>query len=532
MSRIRCDCGLEHDEYDDYTSDEDVSTDDEYYDFDYDDEDEIPKCAQCMKTADQTKDLVLRICTHCKTAHYCTRKCQKTHWIHHKEFCDSVWKMAQLLSGPGTNYPVELQDDLEENLARFKYECKSWPVFKTVPGEPPCPKPPNTAKTLYMRSMGDKPPSPRPRPTATAAAPATTTKATTPAKPTTPAKATSTTAAKVTTPSAKAPTPAAKAATPAPVAKVVAVKATTPAPVKPVTPVKTTTVPKATPGSPAKATPVIPVSPAKPAIPATPTPAPKFANVSFMDAPAAKATPTTKFTPVFKTTTLSSNNDIKLSKPTIKPFTLPALRSDPAGTPISTNSTKSPFFSKEPGQQVISHGLIKHIENPYRCLSDKTWLHNRPEEDVYKLLIDCFRMRQHDNFTVEGLKDKDSLYGGASNSQAGFKRFLVLAESRTDLLPGWWFMGKAAANCLRLGGGLGATPNEWSSLARKVDKAAIIDHYSNPEMPMQLRMLGEQIYLRGPGGQSGVAMLEFKMEAESMNMYDMTVDMSRLGRKR
>lgn len=137
-------------------------------------------------------------------------------------------------------------------------------------------------------------------------------------------------------------------------------------------------------------------------------------------------------------------------------------------------------------------------------------------------------MRQHDDFTVEGLKDKDGLYGGANHSQAGFKRFLVKAEARQDLLPHWWFMGKAAANCLRMGGGLGATGTEWSSLARKVDKAAIIDHYANPEMPMQLRMLGEQIYLRGPAGQSGAQMINLKMEAESGGVYDMVLDMSRL----
>jgi splicing suppressor protein 51 len=183
----------------------------------------------------------------------------------------------------------------------------------------------------------------------------------------------------------------------------------------------------------------------------------------------------------------------------------------------------------EPGQEVISNGLVKHIDKPYHHLHSRTWLHNRPEEDVFKLLIDCFRMRQHDNYTIEGVKDEDSVYGGASHSQAGFKRFLVLAESRTDLLPSWWFMGKAAANCLRMGGGLGAKGTKWSSLSSKVDKAAIIDHYANPEMPMQLRLLGEQIYLRGPGGQSGAQMIKMKMENDGM--YEMTLDMSRLGSK-
>ncbi|KAK3817920.1 MAG: putative MYND domain protein [Linnemannia elongata] len=189
-------------------------------------------------------------------------------------------------------------------------------------------------------------------------------------------------------------------------------------------------------------------------------------------------------------------------------------------------NTGATFSTSSARQEVISKGLKKHIDKPYHRLNSKTWLHDRPEEDVYKLLIDCFRMRQHDDFTTEGLKDKDGLYGGASHSHAGFKRFLVKAEARQDLLPHWWFMGKAAANCLRMGGGLGATGTEWSSLSRKVDKAAIIDHYANPEMPMQLRMLGEQVYLRGPAGQSGVPMIKLKIESEGM--YDMIVDMTRL----
>ncbi|KAK3838979.1 MAG: putative MYND domain protein [Linnemannia gamsii] len=200
-----------------------------------------------------------------------------------------------------------------------------------------------------------------------------------------------------------------------------------------------------------------------------------------------------------------------------------------AGTGTGTGATTIGGNDEQALEEVVSKGLIKHIDKTYHHLYAKTWLHNRPEEDVFKLLIDCFRMRQHDNFTVEGIQDKDSVYGGASHSQAGFKRFLVLAESRTDLLPNWWFMGKAAANCLRLGGGLGSNGTKWSLLSSKVDKAAIIEHYANPEMPMQLRMLAEQVYGRGVGGQSGAQMLKFKMDND--DMYNMTLDMTRVGFK-
>lgn len=502
--KYQCDCGFDHDQ-DAYFvySDDDITDDDEDdYSEDYDDEshsnsdsdsesgeeevDPTPRCAQCHKTADQTRELVLRLCTLCKTAHYCTRKCQKTHWIHHKEFCDSVYKMTELLKS--SNYPPGLHDDLQENLDRFKLECKSWPVAKTGPGEPPGPTPPATSKILYMRSMGDKPPkrSRPPKPTVIAATAATA--AATPAKAATPlTKAAAATTTRTATAATKVSTPATKTAAPAP-AKAAASSTT-----------------KATPASSAKST-----TPAKPVTPVSTT-----------------AKPVTPITKAAKTavnlTPPSSNGNVKFTTPTTSPI---KIGNDASGAPVMTNSSKSPLFVKEPGQEVISKGLKKHIDKPYHHLNSKTWLHDRPEEDVYKLLIDCFRMRQHDDFTTEGLKDKDGLYGGASHSQAGFKRFLVKAEARQDLLPQWWFMGKAAANCLRMGGGLGAAGTEWSSLTRKVDKAAIIDHYANPEMPMQLRMLGEQIYLRGPAGQSGVPMIKRKLESEGM--YDLTLDMTRL----
>ncbi|KAF8930517.1 hypothetical protein BGZ47_000501 [Haplosporangium gracile] len=502
--KYQCDCGFDHDqdEYYDFYSDYDITDDDEvdysedddesYFNSDSDSEpnevDSTPQCAQCHKTADQTKELVLRLCTHCKTAHYCTRKCQKTHWIHHKEFCDSVWKMTELLKG--SNYPPGLYNDLKENLDRFRFECKSWPVIKTTPGEPPGPKPPATSKILYMRSMGDKPPksSRPPKPTAAAIANA-------PAKATaTPSKAAARTTTKPAAPATKVSTPAAKAATPV-------TKTATSAPSKPAA---TTTI-KATPASPAK-----PTISAKPVVPMATTAKPAISITK-------AATTSVNMTPP------SSNGNVNFTTPTAKPI---KIGRDASGAPIMTNSSKSPLFVKESGQEVISNGLIKHIDKPYHHLNNRTWLHDRPEEDVYKLLIDCFRMRQHDDFTMEGLKDKDGLYGEASHSQAGFKRFLVKAEARMDLLPHWWFMGKAAANCLRLGGGLGATGTEWSSLARKVDKAAIIDHYANPEMPMQLRMLGEQIYQRGLAGQCGAHMIKLKMEAETEGIHNMTFDMT------
>ncbi len=157
-------------------------------------------------------------------------------------------------------------------------------------------------------------------------------------------------------------------------------------------------------------------------------------------------------------------------------------------------------------------GLTALVEKPFTKLSTKTWLYSRPEKDVYKLLIDTFRLRQQDNFTFEGHADDNSIYSGASNSVAGFQRFLSLAASRPGLLPPWWSSSKAE-ECKQLG-----LEGGWTSLTKMTEKGDVIEHYGDSKMPMQMRMFGEQVYGTGPGGQPGEAMMKMMMMSESGGM--------------
>ena len=50
--------------------------------------------------------------------------------------------------------------------------------------------------------------------------------------------------------------------------------------------------------------------------------------------------------------------------------------------------------------------------------------------------------------------------------------------------------------------------DDWSNLGHALEKSDIIERYDNQRAPMMLRMLGEKIYGRGPGGQDGTTMLE------------------------
>lgn len=81
--------------------------------------------------------------------------------------------------------------------------------------------------------------------------------------------------------------------------------------------------------------------------------------------------------------------------------------------------------------------LEVQIDKPFTALEKGTYLHDRSEKDVYKLLIDCFRMRQEDNYKLEGDVDVDSIYAGAGSSIKPFREFLRLATSRRGLLPSW-----------------------------------------------------------------------------------------------
>lgn len=127
-----------------------------------------------------------------------------------------------------------------------------------------------------------------------------------------------------------------------------------------------------------------------------------------------------------------------------------------------------------------------------------------------------------DNYNLEGDCDEDSIYGGQPNGLAGFRRFLRLAERARGVLPPWWNSEKAA-ECAGLG-----MRDGWSSLATAVEKHDIIEHYDHPRMPMELRILGEQIYGRGPGGQSGAMMVQLMKGTEGGGMASSTIDMNSL----
>lgn len=146
-------------------------------------------------------------------------------------------------------------------------------------------------------------------------------------------------------------------------------------------------------------------------------------------------------------------------------------------------------------------GLDQPIAKPFTRLDNGTWLHDRPEKDVYRVLIDAYRLRVEDIYTFEGEVDAGSLYAGEPSGLKGLRRFLQLASSRPGLLPPWW-----SAEKQRECEDLGMDSSQFQNLRCAVQKADIIEHYGDSRFPMQLRMFAEAVYRRGPGGQDGTAM--------------------------
>ncbi|KAM5347036.1 hypothetical protein ACJ41O_010041 [Fusarium nematophilum] len=148
-----------------------------------------------------------------------------------------------------------------------------------------------------------------------------------------------------------------------------------------------------------------------------------------------------------------------------------------------------------------SKGLDQPVPDPFTRLDNGTYLHGRPEADVYRLLIDAYRLHVEDSYVHDGDVDEDSLYAGAPDGLAGFRRFLREVAAHPRLLPSWWTAEKQQ-ECEEVGMKAG----EWSDLRCAVEKQDIIDHYGDSRFPMQLRMFNEAVYGRAPGGSDGTAM--------------------------
>ncbi|KAJ5919621.1 hypothetical protein N7454_009456 [Penicillium verhagenii] len=160
-----------------------------------------------------------------------------------------------------------------------------------------------------------------------------------------------------------------------------------------------------------------------------------------------------------------------------------------------------------------TNALDVDIAKPFHQIHAKKCLHGRSETDVYKLLVDSYRLRVEYDAKFGGIFDEDGIYGKSKDLRKGFKWFLTKVESQRDLLPEWWTDDKTD-KCVTFG----MTDSTWR-LESAVEKNELIKLYGSSSMPMQLRMFSEQIYgcASGglPSGRSGLSYLSMKMDMES-----------------
>lgn len=167
------------------------------------------------------------------------------------------------------------------------------------------------------------------------------------------------------------------------------------------------------------------------------------------------------------------------------------------GEPSSSSAAlPPPAFSSSSSTAVPPlKNLAVSIAQPFTQLQERAWLHNRPEEDVYKLLIDAFRLRL-DDYKFSRLNAGGSVFAGEPTSEPAFRAFLDRVESCEGLLPPWWSPEKRGA-CVRLGT---EEPEGWYSLCFAPEKGDFNERYGDPMMVMQMRIFVEQVYGIGPGG--------------------------------
>lgn len=150
------------------------------------------------------------------------------------------------------------------------------------------------------------------------------------------------------------------------------------------------------------------------------------------------------------------------------------------------------------------------VGQPFHKLHNGKWLHGRSERDVYKLLIDTYRLRLDDDCKFAFFRHPRSIYNDATDGgKWGFCQFLRMLHHRNQMLPEWW-SEKDPETCVEFG----CTSVDWN-LAHPVEARDIAARYGNALMPVQLRAFGEQAYGSAPADRSFSSVVEDIMHIEA-----------------
>lgn len=149
--------------------------------------------------------------------------------------------------------------------------------------------------------------------------------------------------------------------------------------------------------------------------------------------------------------------------------------------------------NKRCGRRTAPHAIMVldgTVDEPFTRLDYGTYLYDRSRKDVFRLLIDCYRLRVDDdhNFDSGVVPDDDGF-------RTGFRRFLDAAAQRENILPEWWDE-VATMECLAFYTGEG---EGWYHVTKRVSKRALSDHYGSPLMAMAASFAWPGHLSAGPG---------------------------------
>lgn len=163
-------------------------------------------------------------------------------------------------------------------------------------------------------------------------------------------------------------------------------------------------------------------------------------------------------------------------------------------------------------------------KKPFTAIDRNVFLHDPTEEKTYQLLIDTLRMRQEDEYALNGDIMSGTIYDQEPSSEKAFRTLIRKTKAVPGLLPPWWDE-ESTGKCLNY-----ARNSSEFSLACAQKKHDIQERWADTKMPMKLRMLAERVYGNTPGGHRSDAMLGMMMglEGDDLGMVSTTVDIASL----
>lgn len=188
------------------------------------------------------------------------------------------------------------------------------------------------------------------------------------------------------------------------------------------------------------------------------------------------------------------------------------------GVPVIPQLRGPPAIDSGLGQEIQTRfhyttsdgrALAVRVQNPFQKLQERTWLIDRPVEDVYKLLVDTLRLRLYDDLIFSNATHGIPTGGELTGTAVVFlNRFIELADS-LNMLPGWWDSYSVCACHIP-----GHPLSIWRNDFHKINIWAITAHYKDPTIGLQMRIFGEQVIGTKLVGDTLARMLEVQVILE------------------